>query len=162
MHSHLWCTKTLFTSFCRTDDSDRINNAIRQLKTMGNITARGFITRLYSATVPTDSFTEKSLLTVRINRRVRLHILSLTSFTSDMWIWIFFRAIFVHQCKRYPLLLSGPKGNNDFSHCSFIKNLPPPLCPLSHTGIKFMYIPLALTKAWTTRDAFLQFFFYYY
>ena len=101
---------------------------------------------------------KKNLLTVRINRRVRLHILSLTSFTSDMWIWIFFRAIFVHQCKRYPLLLSGPKGNNDFSHCSFIKNLPPPLCPLSHTGIKFMYIPLALTKAWTTRDAFLQFF----
>ena len=105
---------------------------------------------------------KKNLLTVRINRRVRLHILSVTSFTSGMWIWIFFRAIFVHQCKRYPLLLSGPKGNNDFSHCSFIKNLPPPLCPLSHTGIKFMYIPLALTKAWTTRDAFLQFFFYYY
>ena len=71
----------------------------------------------------------------------------------------FFRAIFVHQCKRYPFLLSGLKGNNDFSHCSFIKNLPPPLCPLSHTAIKFMYIRLALTKAWTTRDAFLQFFF---
>ena len=27
---------------------------------------------------------KKNLLTVRINRRVRLHILSLTSFTSDM------------------------------------------------------------------------------
>ena len=59
VHSHLWCTNTLFTSFCRRDDNDRINNAIQQLETMGNITASGFITRLYSATVPTDSFTEK-------------------------------------------------------------------------------------------------------
>ena len=60
MYSHLWCTKTLFTFFCRTDDNGRINNAIRQLETMGNITACGFITRLYSATVPTDSFKEKN------------------------------------------------------------------------------------------------------
>ena len=34
-------------------------HVIRQMETMGNITARGFITRLYSATVPTDSFMEK-------------------------------------------------------------------------------------------------------
>ena len=61
-HSHLWCTKTLFTSFCRTDDVDRINNAIQQRETMGNITARGFITRLHSATVPTDSFKEKKYI----------------------------------------------------------------------------------------------------
>ena len=40
---------------------------------------------------------------------------------------IFFREIYVQQCKRYPLLFSGPKDNNDFSHCSFMKNPPPPL-----------------------------------
>ena len=47
--------KTLFTSYYRTDDIDRTNNAIQQWKTMGKIPARGFITRLYSATVPTVS-----------------------------------------------------------------------------------------------------------
>ena len=55
VHSHSWCTKTLFTSYYRTDDIDGINNAIQQWKTMGKIPARGFITRLYSATVPTVS-----------------------------------------------------------------------------------------------------------
>ena len=55
VHSQSWCTKTLFTSYYRTDDIDRINNAIQQWKTMGKIPARGFITRLYSATVPTVS-----------------------------------------------------------------------------------------------------------
>ena len=39
-----------------TDDIDTINNAIQQWKTMRKISARGFIiTRLCSATVPTDS-----------------------------------------------------------------------------------------------------------
>ena len=55
VHSHSWCTKTLFTSYYRTDDIDRINNAIQQWKTMGKIPAHGFITRLYSVTVPTVS-----------------------------------------------------------------------------------------------------------
>ena len=55
VHSHSWCTKTLFTSYYRTDDIDGINNAIQQWKTKGKIPARGFITRLYSATVPTVS-----------------------------------------------------------------------------------------------------------
>ena len=41
------------------DDIDRINNAIRQREMMGNITACGFISRIYSATVTTDSFMEK-------------------------------------------------------------------------------------------------------
>lgn len=59
MHSRLWCAKTFFTSFCRTDDMDRINNAIEQGKTMGNIAAHGFIARLYSATVATDAFMGK-------------------------------------------------------------------------------------------------------
>ena len=117
MHSHLWCTWTLFTSFGRTDDINRINNAIRQREMMGNIIERGSITRLYSATVPKNSFMEKIC---EVNRPVRLHILSVTSFTSGMWIWYFFRAIYVQQCKRYSLLFSGPKDNNDFSHCSFI------------------------------------------
>ena len=55
VHSQSWCTKTLFTSYYRTDDIDMINNAIQQWKTMGKIPARGFVTRLYSATVPTVS-----------------------------------------------------------------------------------------------------------
>ena len=38
-----------------TSDIDRINNAIQEWKTMGKIPARGFITRLYSATVPIAS-----------------------------------------------------------------------------------------------------------
>ena len=55
VHPHSWCTKTLFTSYYRTDDIDRTNNAIQQWKTMGKIPARGLITRHYSATVPTVS-----------------------------------------------------------------------------------------------------------
>ena len=129
MHSHLWCTKTLFTSFCRTDEIDRINNAIRQREMMGNITASGFISRIYSATVPTDSFMEKIYLPYEVSRPLCLHILLVTSFISGMWIRFFFRAIYVEQCKRYPLLFSGPKDDNDFSHCSFMKNPPPPLAP---------------------------------
>ena len=59
MHSHFWCTKTFFTSFYRTDDMDRINNAIKQEKTMGNTAAHGFIAGLYSAAVATDAFMGK-------------------------------------------------------------------------------------------------------
>ena len=66
VHSHSWCTKTLFTSYYRTDDIERTNNAIQQWKTMGKIPARGFITRLYSATVPTVSrYGKKNTLIVR-------------------------------------------------------------------------------------------------
>ena len=66
VHSHSWSTKTLFTSYYRTDDIERTNNAIQQWKTMGKIPARGFITRLYSATVPTVSrYGKKNTLIVR-------------------------------------------------------------------------------------------------
>ena len=41
---------------------DRINNEIQQQKTMGKISARGFITRLYSATVPTVSLWKKKIV----------------------------------------------------------------------------------------------------
>ena len=44
-----------------TDDIDRKNNAIQQWKTMGKISAPGFITRLYSATVQTDSIYGKKI-----------------------------------------------------------------------------------------------------
>ena len=37
-----------------------------------------------------------------------------------------------------------------------------PSLPSFHVGSKLMYIPLALTEAETTRDAFLQGFFSYY
>ena len=87
-----------------------------------------------------------------INRaKLTAHILSVASFTSGMWIWIFFKGIYVQQCKRYPLLFSGPKDNNDFSHCSFMNSplLPPP---------PFVPCPLQVSNlwTWTLRDAFLQ------
>ena len=56
-----------------------------------------------------------------------------------------------------PLLFLAPTENNNLSLCSFTTNIPP--LPL---GSKLMYIPLALTKAETTRDAFLQDFFLNY
>ena len=74
---------------------------------------------------------KKKILTVRNYRPVHLHILSVTSFTSGMWIRYFFRAIYIKQCKRLPLLFSGPKDINDFSHFFLMKNPPPlPPCPL--------------------------------
>ena len=100
---------------------------------MGNITACGLISRIYSAAVTTDSFIEKIYQSCEVNRPVRLNILSVASFTSGMWIWIFCKGIYVQQCKRYPLLFSGPKDNNDFSHCSCMNSplLPPPTPPFS-------------------------------
>ena len=66
VHWLSWCAKTLFTSFYQTDDIDRINDAIQQWKTVGKISAGGFITRLYSATVSTVSrYGKKDTLIVR-------------------------------------------------------------------------------------------------
>ena len=53
MCTHIRGVRYLLPS--ETDDIDRKNNAIQQWKTMGKISAPGFITRLYSATVQTDS-----------------------------------------------------------------------------------------------------------
>ena len=63
---------------------------------------------------------------------MRLYFLSVTLFISG-------RAFYLQQCKGYPLLFLDPKDNNDFSHCSFIKNvLPPPMNSI------LMCIPLEL------------------
>ena len=157
MHSHLWCTKTLFTSFCRTDDIDRINNAIRQRETMGNITARGFITRLYSATVPTDSFMKKYVNRAKLTASAFIHFIG--NFIYQQHVNTnFCRAIYVQQCERYPLLFSGPKDNNDFSHRSFIKNPPPPPVPC---GYHIYVHPLSTNKGMRyKRCLFARFFFF--
>ena len=101
----------LFTSFCRTDDIERINNTIQRWETMGKIPARGFITKLYSATALTVSKYGKNMLTV--NRPVRLHFLWVISFTNGIWIWIwiwiFLRAFYTQQCKRYTSLFLALK-----------------------------------------------------
>ena len=145
MHSHLWCTKTLFTSFCRTDDID----------------STWFTTRLYSATVPTDSSIEKTYKSCEVNRPVRLlHISSVTSFTSSVWIWFFFRAIYVQQRKRYPSLCSGPKDNEDFFHCSFMNSPLPPPPPLVPCRYQIYVHPHSTNKSMNyKRCLFARFFF---
>ena len=50
-----WLLCFYFTSLRRTDDIGGINYTIQQWQTMGKIPAGGFITKLYSATVPTVS-----------------------------------------------------------------------------------------------------------
>ena len=61
-----------------------------------------------------------------------------------------------------PLLFLAPTDNNSLSLCSFTTNIPLPPSP-PPLGSKLMYIPLALTKAETTKYTFLQdFFFMYY
>ena len=125
----------LFTSFCRTDDIERINNTIQRWETMGKIPARGFITKLYSATGLTVSKYGKNMLTV--NRPVRLHFLWVISFTNGIWIWIFLRAFYTQQCKRYTSLFLALKDNNDLSLCSFT-NFSPQTPPPPSVGSKLM------------------------
>ena len=122
MHSHLWCTKTLFTSFCRTDDIDRINNAIRQRETMGNITARGFITSLYSATVPTDSFMKKYINRAKLTASAFIHFIGNFIYQQHMNT-NFFQS---NLCTTMQEVSITILRSNDFSHRSFIKNPPPP------------------------------------
>ena len=42
---------------------------------MGNITARGFITRLYSAAVPTDSFMKKYINRAKLTASAFIHFI---------------------------------------------------------------------------------------
>ena len=75
-HSHSWCA--LFTSFGNRWHWQE-NNVIQKWKTRGKISAGSFITRLYSATAPTDSiYGKKNSLRCKGNNPVRLHILLVT------------------------------------------------------------------------------------
>ena len=75
-HSHSWCA--FFTSFGNRWHWQE-NNVIQKWKTRGKISAGSFITRLYSATAPTDSiYGKKNSLRCKGNNPVRLHILLVT------------------------------------------------------------------------------------
>ena len=122
-----------------------------------------FIRRLYSATVSTDSIYGKKFVKVQSwPPSAFTHFISNSSFTNVMWRWVFLRAFYVQQCKRYPLLFLSPTDNNSLSLCSFMENIPLPPSP-PPVGGKLIYIPIALTKAETARDTFFaRFFFHYY
>lgn len=84
VHWLSWCVKTLFTSFYQTDDIDRINDAIQQWKTMGKISARGFIKKnkkfVKVQSWPLSAFT---------------YFIGNSSFTSVMWRWVFLKVFYV-------------------------------------------------------------------
>ena len=99
---------------------------------MGKIPARGFITWLYSATVPTVSTyivkSEKKYV-----NRVKLTAWSIYALFEPhslaKYEYEFFLEHFIHNNARSPLLFLVPKDNNDVSHHSLIKNFPPYLPP---------------------------------
>ena len=59
------------------------------------------------------------------------------------------------------LLFLAPKDNKDFSHCSLIKNFPP-ISPHPLFGQQINVHSLALKKAETTRNTFVQVFFFHH
>ena len=121
---------------------DRINNAIRQRETMGNITARGFITRLYSATVPTDSFMKKYINRAKLTASAFIHFIGNFIYQQHMNT-NFFSEQFMYNNARGIHCYSQVLRITMISPIVLLQRTP----PLSLAGIIFMYIPLALTKA---------------
>lgn len=78
------------------------------MKTMGKIPARGFIARLYSATVPTVSIYGK----IHQNIYFFLYPHSPAACKYEF----FLKHVFLQKFKGYPLLFSAPKDRNDFSY----------------------------------------------
>ena len=97
-----------------------MDNAIQQWKTMGRIPVRSFITRVYSATVLIVSIYMENMLTVRSSP-----LSAFTLFISDFIHQRHVKSILFITMQEVPLLFLAPKDNNDFSHCSFIRKVPP-------------------------------------
>ena len=74
-------------------------------------------------------------------------------------VYTFYRQLHLPAACEYDIFSEQFMYNNARGIVLLWRTLPSPPPPLSLAGIKFMYIPLALTKAWTTRDAFLKVFF---
>ena len=158
MHLHLWCTKTLFTSFCRTDDIDRINNAIRQRETMGNITARGFITRLYSATVPTDSFMKKYINRAKLTASAFIHFIGNFIYQQHMNT-NFFSEQFMYNNARGIHCYSQVLRITMISPIVLLQRTPPPV----PCGYHIYVHPLSTNKGMRyKRCLFARFFFFNY
>ena len=148
MHSHLWCTKTLLTSFCRTDDINRINYAIRQRETMGNIIERGFITRLYSATVATDSFMEKKYI-----NRAKL---------TAQCVYTFYRQLHLPAACEYDIFSEQFMYNNARGFFLLWRTLPSPPPPLVPCGYQIYVHSLSTNKGLNDKRCLFESFYFYY
>ena len=124
----------------------------------GHIPARGFITRLYSATVSTVSkygkkkYVNRAKLTAQSVYTFYVNLIHQQNMNMN------FSQSILYTTMQEILLFLVPKDNKDFSHCSLIKNFPP-ISPHPLFGQQYNVHSSALKKAETTRNAFVQVFF---
>lgn len=126
------------------------------MKTMGKIPARGFIARLYSATVPTVPIYGKNTLKQIFYQYP--HSPAACKYEFFLKHVIYKNARGVHYYSQL-LKIAGISPIVLLLKQSFLTPHSPALPPVNSI---LMYVPLKLTKPETTRDAFLQGFISFY